>query len=161
MVSKLLGLEKFTGWHMLGVLILFFGTIITVNFTLAFYANSTWSGLVVKNGYVASQEFDEVTAEKRRQLALGWTADTDYSDGVFSVTMTDAEKRPLRNAVVTARIGHPVEANEDRTVTLIEQGDGRYSADTELNPGPWAAFLNVVDTQGQVWTREIRFLVRG
>ena len=36
MIDKILGTKQFTGYHMLGVLFLFFGTIISVNLTLAF-----------------------------------------------------------------------------------------------------------------------------
>ena len=43
--------EEFTGWHMVGVMCLFFGTIISVNLYLAYQANHSWTGLVVKNSY--------------------------------------------------------------------------------------------------------------
>ena len=46
---------EFTGYHMLGVLVLYFGTIITVNLVMARFAITTWTGLVVENTYVASQ----------------------------------------------------------------------------------------------------------
>ena len=58
----------FTGWHMLAIMLAFFGTIITVNFTMAYLATSSWSGLVVKNTYVASQQFNGKT-EAIRQAA--------------------------------------------------------------------------------------------
>jgi nitrogen fixation protein FixH len=112
--QKILGLKQFTGWHMLGVLVLFFGTIIGVNLTLAYYANSSWTGLVVKNSYVESQRFNEVTAEKRRQEALGWSAATGYDGEAFSVELTDAGGNAIRDAIVTAKIGHPVHENADR-----------------------------------------------
>ena len=64
----------FTGWHMLAIMLAFFGTIITVNFTMAYLATSTWSGLVVKNTYVASQQFNgKAAAAKARaeEIAKG------------------------------------------------------------------------------------------
>ena len=63
--------KPFTGWHMVVALGLFFGTIITVNLAMAYYANSTWSGLVVKNTYVASQEFNGKVADVRRKRLWG------------------------------------------------------------------------------------------
>ena len=45
--------KQFTGKHMLASIIGFFAVIFGVNFTMAYLANSTWSGLVVANGYVA------------------------------------------------------------------------------------------------------------
>ena len=58
MMQNLFARREFTGYHMVAVMTLFFGTIISVNLLMAWYANTSWSGLVVKNSYVASQEFN-------------------------------------------------------------------------------------------------------
>ncbi|WP_193176890.1 FixH family protein [Oricola nitratireducens] len=159
--EKILGTREFTGWHMLGVLVLFFGTIISVNLTLAYYANSTWTGLVVPNSYVASQHFNDVTAEKRRQAALGWSAKMDYEDGVFFVDLTDPDGNAIRDAVIAAKIGHPVQDRDDQTVTLLAEGGARYAAEVALRPGVWNVDLSVTGPKGEVWTRAIRFMVKG
>jgi nitrogen fixation protein FixH len=160
MIEKILGLKQFTGWHMLGVLVLFFGTIISVNLTLAYYANSSWTGLVVKNSYVESQRFNEVTAEKKRQQALGWSTDMHYGDGTFVVDLTDKNGAAIRDAIVLAKIGHPVQDREDRTVTLIDRGGASYAADVALRPGLWDVDLSVTGPRGEIWTHSIRFLVK-
>ncbi|QKV17499.1 FixH family protein [Oricola thermophila] len=160
MIEKILGLKHFTGWHMLGVLVLFFGTIIGVNLTLAWFANSSWTGLVVQNSYVESQRFNEVTAEKRRQLALGWQAEIAYGGDTFTVEMTDKDGAPLRGAIVSAKIGHPVQDRNDQTVSLLDRGGGEYAADVALDPGIWNVDLTVTGAKGEIWTRAIRFLVR-
>jgi nitrogen fixation protein FixH len=43
---------------MLFSMVAFFGVIITVNMIMARFAVTTWSGLVVPNTYVASQQFN-------------------------------------------------------------------------------------------------------
>jgi len=159
-IERILGLKHFTGWHMLGVLFLFFGTIISVNLTLAYYANSSWTGLVVKNSYVESQRFNDVTAEKRRQAALGWSASTSYENGVFSLDLTDDEGIAIRDAVVTALIGHPVQDRNDKTVTLLAEGGARYAGEVMLDSGIWNVDLSVTGPKGEVWTHSIRFLVK-
>ncbi|GAB4348020.1 MAG: FixH family protein [Oricola sp.] len=159
-IERILGLKEFTGWHMLGVLVLFFGTIIGVNLTLAWFANSTWTGLVVPNSYVASQHFDEVTAEKRRQAELGWSAALSHDDGVLAVDLKDKDGNYIRNAIVSAKIGHPVQDRDDQTVTLLEKGGGAYAAEVELRPGLWDVDLTVTGPKGELWTHSIRFLVR-
>ncbi|MFZ2099025.1 MAG: FixH family protein [Oricola sp.] len=158
--EKILGLKQFTGWHMLGVLVLFFGTIIGVNLTLAYYANATWTGLVVENSYVESQRFNAVTAEKVRQGELGWTATTDYADGAFMVEVADRNGNAIRDAIVSAKLGHPVQDRDDQTVTLIAQGGTRYAAPVELRPGVWNVDLTVTGPKGEIWTHAIRFLVK-
>src|SRR5690606_31679205 len=59
----------FTGWHMFGAMVLFFGVIISVNLYMAWQATHTWSGLVVKNTYIASQEFNGKVAEAKALAA--------------------------------------------------------------------------------------------
>lgn len=160
MIEKILGTKQFTGYHMLGVMFLFFGTIISVNLTLAWFANSTWTGLVVKNSYVESQRFNEVTAEKRRQAAFGWTAVLTYEDGVLAVDMKDKNSVAIRDAIVIAKVGHPVQNRDDQTVTLLARGGAQYAADVVLTPGIWEAELTVTGPKGEIWTHGIRFFVK-
>ena len=159
-LERILGTRQFTGWHMLGVLFLFFGTIIAVNLTLAYYANSSWTGLVVQNSYVESQRFNTVTQERLRQAELGWNSDVAYDGTTFSLALTDKSGMALEDCVVTARIGHPASSADDRMLQM-EFRDGSYAAETELTPGIWAADVNVTGPRGEVWTREIRFIVKG
>ncbi|MEO0913737.1 MAG: FixH family protein, partial [Pseudomonadota bacterium] len=80
MLKTILGTEKFTGWHMFAVMVLFFGTIISVNLTLAYFASQSWTGLVVKNSYVASQHFNEDQARLKAQKLLYWVEKLEHSD---------------------------------------------------------------------------------
>ena len=47
--------KELTGKHVLFMVLAFFGVIIAVNFTMAYQAVSTFPGLEVRNGYVASR----------------------------------------------------------------------------------------------------------
>ena len=82
---------EFTGRHMLVIMLAFFGVIIAVNLTMASFANSSWSGLVVKNSYVASQEFNEKAAAGRAQAALGWSATMAFAKGEFIYSLVDKD----------------------------------------------------------------------
>ena len=62
----------FTGRHMVVVMCLFFGVVISVNITMAVFAGTSWSGLIVKNTYVASQTFNDDVAEVEQMKARGW-----------------------------------------------------------------------------------------
>lgn len=159
MLARLFRPREFTGRHMWAVMILFFGTIISVNLVLAYFANSSWSGLVVQNSYVASQHFDTETAAKRRQAALGWTVRTSYQDGVFTVSLVDGMGRAIRDASVEATIGHPASEREDRTIVLQADSGGTYAAPTELGAGLWEAAIVVTGTDEQLWEKAVRFVV--
>ncbi len=150
--------DKFTGWHMFGVLVLFFGTIITVNMVLAFNAGSTWTGLVVKNTYVESQKFNERTELFKQQAALGWQYDVAYENGKFSISLRDSFANPINDAVVVVDIGRPVQEGEDQVLQMAEL-DNRYFVDTDLAPGLWRVRMKVIGPLGEQWQRSMRFSI--
>lgn len=159
-IKRVFNPSEFTGWHMAGVMCLFFGTIISVNMFLAFSASSSWTGLVVKNSYVESQHFNERTAEYNRQGALGWHAEPNYEDGVFSVQLQDSVGNAIRGASVSAVVGRPVHEGDDRELALIAATPGLYASATLLGAGVWAAKLTVNGANGNIWSRIVRFTLK-
>lgn len=152
--------SEFTGWHMAGVMCLFFGTIISVNMFLAFSASSTWTGLVVKNTYVESQHFNERTAEYNRQGALGWHAEPSYENGEFSIQLQDSVGNAIRGASVVAKLGRPVHEGDDRELVLTSATPGTYAGATQLSAGVWDAELTVNGANGNKWNRIVRFTLK-
>jgi nitrogen fixation protein FixH len=129
--------RPFTGRHMLAILITFFSVVIGVNLLMAYFANSTWSGLVVANGYVASQSFDKDLAKSRAQLALGWTVTLAHEPARVAVTFRDKAGVPIDGLAVTAELERTVTDAEDQKLTLQPEGGGVYSAPAKVAPGVW------------------------
>jgi nitrogen fixation protein FixH len=127
----------FTGWHMFGVICLFFGTIISVNFYMAYQAVHSWSGLVVQNTYVASQEFNGKVAEAKRLSASGVSGTVSVDTRRIDYRILDARQQPVQADVVTASFRRPVGDRQDFTVTLKAQEQGHYAADQAVLPGHW------------------------
>lgn len=86
---------EFTGKHMWLVVIAFFGTIIAVNITMAVVSATSWTGLVVENSYVASQEFDDRRAAHQAQLDAGWTSRLSYAGATALLSVTDGTGQPV------------------------------------------------------------------
>lgn len=133
---------RFTGWHMLAILAAFFGVVIAVNLLLARLATATFSGEVVANSYVASQDFNHWLAEARAEAALGWHADPVLDHGALTVRLTDASGRPLTGAAVTADLRHPLGDAAERAIRLSETAPGLYAA--PLDAGRWQMRLTVL-----------------
>jgi len=74
-------IRPFTGRHAAILLVLFFGVVIAVNLTMARLASGSYGGEVVKNSYVASQNFNKWLGEAQRERSLGWTARAARSGG--------------------------------------------------------------------------------
>lgn len=151
--------REFTGRHMLFLMIAFFMVILTANLTMAVFANSSWSGLVVKNSYVASQHFNERAAEGRARAALGWSAALSIADDRFSWRLTDASGSPVRIDGATAVLRRPVAADEDHALTLASAGDGTYAAQLHgLADGVWIVEVDAEAGLGEPY-RDIRRVV--
>lgn len=127
----------FTGWHMLAIILAFFGTIITVNFTMAYLATSSWSGLVVKNTYVASQQFNGKTAAIREMLATGIAGDLQVDAKGMRYRLTLPGNTAVVADAVTAHFKRPVGVAQDFELQLTPAGDGLYLAETAVLPGSW------------------------
>ena len=133
-----------TGWHVLAIVGLFFGTILAVNITLAIFATGTFPGLVVKNSYVASQNYNALLAEGRAQEESGLTAQLITKAGILKFRLADVSGAPRRQLVVSAHAGRPASSSDDRAMTLRETGEF-YQADTVLPAGRWIVDVEARD----------------
>lgn len=128
---------EFTGRHMLSIILVFFGVIIAVNLTMATFATTSWSGFVVKNSYVASQQFNEKAQRGRAQAALGWTGNLAIDGSTLRYSLADPEGRPVPLAGVNVMFRRPVSDTEDRNFALGADRDGWHAPADDLNDGVW------------------------
>lgn len=129
--------RRFTGWHMLIIMLSFFTVVIGVNLFMAMSALDAWTGLVVKNTYVASQEYNRKLEANRAQHALGWTSNVEIKQQQFIFSLLDGEKNPIKAEQVLAQINRPVGTKEDLSLVLELQENGTYAAPAELALGVW------------------------
>lgn len=146
---------QFTGRHMLAVMVTFFGVVIAVNVTMAVYANTSWTGFVVHNSYVAGLEFNRRSQEHRRQVALGWSSALAVADGTVSFGVADAQGRPVALKSGTASFRRPVSDAEDTHISLAPARGGALEAPFALRDGPWIVEIEADDGREAPW-REIR-----
>lgn len=152
------GAWKFTGYHMLAVMLVFFGVIVAVNLTAATLASRTWTGLVVKNSYVASQKFNDELDSAAAQRERGWQSTLAYRSGALTVSLIDARGLPLKPSAVEIKIGRPAFEQQDRVLVLPNTGGETFVAEHVLEPGLWAIQINAV-VDGTPYRRDARFHV--
>ena len=141
-----------TGWHVLAIFVTFFGVIIAVNVTLAWQAISTFPGLEVENGYVASQTFD---VEMAAQKALGWRLVPQYDPATDRLTLAFSKAgQPVALADLTVLVGRPTEAVDDVTPVFV-QADGVYGTDLMLAKGKWMMAVTAHAADGTLFRQRI------
>lgn len=149
----------FTGRHMLLVMFGFFGIVIAVNAVMAVAASTTWSGLVVQNSYVASQEFQRRHDALEKQQALGWAASFSYAPGSVHFVIRDGAGNPVDLGAIALQVNRPVGTRDDQFVQLERAPNGDYLAALDLAPGTWDVLIATDETtQGPFEFRE-RFTV--
>ena len=135
--------KRFTGRHMLAVMITFFGTVIAVNMAMATLATRTFGGTVVDNSYVASQQFNSWLEQARAQHALGWSTRLEVDPARHVLAAVDAGGAPLNDAAVSAVATHPVGREGDVALRLEQLGSGRYRSTAPLPAGRWILRLTI------------------
>ncbi|MDX8495783.1 FixH family protein [Mesorhizobium sp. VK22B] len=139
--------REFTGRHMLISILAFFAVVIGVNIAMATLARKSWTGLVVENTYVASQQFNEEARNGRAQAALGWTGKLTIASGEVRYSLVDAEGKPVPMHGVRMLFRHPAYEAEDEALTL--------AAATGGIPGNTQAFAARHMPKDGVWIVEI------
>lgn len=141
--------KVFTGRHMLIIMLCFFGVIILVNLTMAVLASKSWTGLIVKNGYVASQHFNKNQEAQEQFLAAGWQSQLNYKNGHFTLTLSKQEEA-LKDCIVTGLLNRPVHENSNQRLQFKHLYQGVYEANNLLDTGRWnlevQALCNKKDT---------------
>jgi nitrogen fixation protein FixH len=127
----------FTGWHMLGVIFLFFGTIISVNLYMAYHAITTWSGLVVENTYVASQQFNGKVAQAKALAANGIHGKISVTADSVRYEVLGPDGQPAAADSLTLNFKRPVGEHQDFSIELTPQGEGVFSTEHQVLAGHW------------------------
>jgi nitrogen fixation protein FixH len=152
--------REFTGRHMLASILAFFGVIIAVNLTMAYFANSTWSGLVVANGYIASQSFDDDLAKARAQDAMGWTVEVSHETNRVKVSFAGRSNAPLSGMTVTGMLRRPTTDRQDQALAFASEGAGLYMAEAALAKGVWDVEITAAGTGGETYRKTYRLFVK-
>lgn len=129
---------EFTGRHMLAVMVSFFGVIIAANVIMAIFAANTWTGLVAKNGYVASIDYANDARAKQAAELLGWHIHVAAVDGFVHVSVRDDAHQPVPLDTVNATAIRHIKRDEDVELILARTATGRYRADQALPSGAWS-----------------------
>ena len=152
--------NQITGKHVLAMMIAFFGVIIGVNVLMAYLANSTWSGLVVANGYVASQSFDKDLAKAKAQEALGWNVAFTFKKDRVNLAFADKEGKPIDTLTITGDLERTVTDKQDQKLTFTALGGGVYSAPANLTPGVWEVEIDGKSDTVPDYHKIFRFFVK-
>jgi len=134
---------RLTGRHVLATLLVFFGVVFAVNFTMMHYATSTFSGLEDDSPYKNGLAYNTNINAGRKQNERGWKVDASITpvaeDETRIVVQTlDAQGAAITGLAGTVRLERPADRRLDLTGALSRTGDGRYQANVgAVAMGQW------------------------
>jgi nitrogen fixation protein FixH len=158
-------MRELKGWHVLAIMLGFFGVIIGVNTVFVTYALSTFAGEDEKQPYLKGLAYNRALDARAAQAALGWSAEIDAmrADGgetLIRVRLEKGDAKPVGALDVTARLRHPVNSYLDRTVKLTATLDGVYEARVpDLVRGQWDVVAQTRSSEGTDFTATRRVLL--
>lgn len=149
---------RFTGKHMAIYMIAFFSVIIAVNVFMATLASKSWTGLIVKNSYVASQQYNDELNRASQQASLGWHSSLAYGEGMLIMTLRNAKGETLALDHAVAEIGRPAFEQQDKVLDFIPVTGGSNKITINLEQGIW--FIRIKGVLGnQTYRRDARINV--
>lgn len=141
---------KLKGWHVLLIMMAFFGVMFAVNGIFLYSAITSFPGEDVEKSYAQGLEYNSALEARRAQAELGWTirAGLTGSDArTVAVEIEAADGEPVVRMDVQATLRRPVTDAEDIVLSLqADQAAGRYTAPLphDLAPGQWDLIVRAV-----------------
>ncbi len=129
--------ERKAGWWYPYIFVAFFLVVMGVNFTMAYFATSTFSGLATERPYEKGLAFNVSIEEARKQDDMGWTVDVQVEPAAnhgahVTVSYRDGDGHAVEGLSVTAQMIRPTAKGHDREVALARVSPGSYATHQEL-----------------------------
>lgn len=115
------------GWHVLVMILMFFGVTIGVNATFITLALTTFPGEDVPHSYVQGINFNDTLARRQAQAELGWTARFNAVEGGVLLEVLDPEGVAVSGLTLSGSMVHP-DTGQDCPLSFDVERAGLYRA---------------------------------
>ena len=138
--------KELKGWHVLLIMLTFFGVMFAVNGVFLYHAITSFPGEDVKKSYVQGLNYNDTLAARAAQAELGWLAEAGVDNDQIVFRLHDADDKPLSNYSVIGELRRSATRDHDQAVTFAANYDGSYVTDAaQLQPGQWYLRITVLD----------------
>jgi len=134
------------GWHVLLMILAFFGVTIGVNATFITLALNTHPGEDVPRSYVQGLNYNETLDRRRAQDAIGWSARVNLVEGDLLVAIDDAAGAPVPGLALSGTLVHPADTSRDCPLDFAESRPGIYGVTLPCGgEGEWRLEVRTTD----------------
>ncbi len=148
---------RLCGWHVLAMVVGFFGVVIAVDTGFVIMAYRTFPGEVSSTPYEDGVAYNRTLAQLGAQKRLGWrTAAAAGPGGLLRVEVRDRTGAPVRGLRLVARLERPATESGRIAPVFHEQAPGDYLANPGRLTGAWDLTVQLHDASALRFTAERR-----
>jgi len=138
--------KRLKGWHVLLIMLGFFGVIFAVNGVFLYHAITSFPGEDVKKSYVQGINYNQTLAARAAQAELGWSAEAGVQDDRIVFRLHDAAAQPLSDYSVIGELRRLATQDADQVLAFRAAPSGEYFAPSgTLGSGQWRLRISVLD----------------
>lgn len=143
-------------WAICGAL----GVVVVVNFTMAWLATSSSTGLVTVHAYQEGTHYNDVLAQAAEQDALGWKSRVAVDGRTLTVTITGADGQPIDGLAVNSWLTSPVLPQPDgKPFALTAGANHTYTATIDVpQAGQWEVHIHAKQDKESYYTAQRLFI---
>jgi len=153
------------GWWYPYIFIGMLGLVMVVNGAMAYFATSTFNGLITENAYEKGLKYNKTLAVARQQSDLGWTVEAKSVPGqtghnaTVTISYLDKTGHGVDGLDVQALVDRPNVTGAEQRVAFEPKGKGLYSVDVTFpEAGQWD-FDILAANDGSTYQLQRRFVV--
>ncbi|MEO1321401.1 MAG: FixH family protein [Pseudomonadota bacterium] len=140
--------KQLKGWHVLLILLGFFGVMFSVNGVFLYHAITSFPGGDVKKSYVQGLNYNETLADRAEQAALGWRVEAGLQGNEILLRLRDADDNALTHYPIIGELRRMATQDADVAIAFASSQTGEYSVTVDvLSSGQWQLRIGVLDTE--------------
>ncbi|MBI1365592.1 MAG: ferredoxin [Alphaproteobacteria bacterium] len=156
--------KKLNGWHVLLILVGFFGVVIAVNAYFIVTALDTFPGEEVMHPYIKGLNYNQEIEERAEQAALGWTAEISGIKREGDAVLIDVVYRDRNGAIipdldVKGALKRTTHEGEDQSLEFERVGGAYVARAQKAGAGLWDFTAVAVSPKGERFELEKRLML--
>ena len=157
--------ERVRGWWYPYLLMGILGVVMVVNGVMAYFATSTFNGVITENAYEKGLSYNKTLEVARQQSDLNWKVDAQFTPaavghkGLVRLTYQDKDGNGVEGMDVQALVERPNVTGSEQRASFVGKGKGIYEIDIALPEGGQWDFDILAFANDATYQLQRRFVV--
>ena len=153
------------GWWYPYIFIGMLGVVMIVNGAMAYFATSTFNGVITENAYEKGLKYNKTLEVSRQQSELGWRVEAKAEPSstghgaTVMLTYLDKSGHGVDGLDVQALVDRPNVTGSEQRVSFVSKGGGHYAVDVSFKEAGQWDFDILAANEGATYQLQRRFVI--